>query len=77
MDLHPPKVKVEDDRTRDAMRREAALSIAAERGAVTTMLLARECGISEELARQQLVALAELGLLRRVGGGRSTRYFLP
>jgi DNA-binding NtrC family response regulator len=72
---HPPKV--EDDRPRDEFRREAALRIAAERGAVTPMLLARECGISEELARQQLVALARLGLLRRVGSGRGTRYLLP
>jgi DNA-binding NtrC family response regulator len=75
MDLPPPKA--EDDRPRDALRREAALRIAVERGAVTPMLLARACGISEELARQQLVALARLGLLRRVGAGRSTRYVLP
>jgi DNA-binding NtrC family response regulator len=74
VDLHPPKV--EDDRPRDALRREAALRIAGERDAVSPRLLARECGISEELARQQLVALARLGLLRREGGGRSTRYVL-
>lgn len=54
MDLH--LTKVEDNRPRDAFRREAALRIAAERGAVSSMLLARECGISEELARRQLVA---------------------
>ena len=33
--------------------------------------------ISSELARQQLVVLAQLGQLRGVGGGRSTRYVLP
>lgn len=28
-------------------------------------------------ARRELVALSRLGQLRRVGGGRSTRYVLP
>jgi two-component system response regulator HydG len=75
--MDPQRPNVEGDRPRDELRREAGLRIAAERGAMSPMLLARECGISEELARQQLVALARLGLLRRVGGGRSTRYVLP
>jgi DNA-binding NtrC family response regulator len=66
-----------DERDRLAFRRETALRIARERGAVSPMVLARECGISSELARQLLVALAQLGQLRRVGGGRSTRYVLP
>jgi DeoR/GlpR family transcriptional regulator of sugar metabolism len=73
-DLDRPDV--EDDRPRDALRRVAALRLAGERGAVSPVLLARECGISGELARQQLVSLAQLALLRRVGGGRSTRYVL-
>jgi DNA-binding NtrC family response regulator len=71
----PPKP--DDERVRLALRRETALRIARDRGAVSPMVLARECGISDELARQQLVALAQLGQLRRVGGGRSTRYVLP
>jgi DNA-binding NtrC family response regulator len=69
--------KPDDERVRLARRRELALRIARDRGAVTRGSLARECGSSEELARQQLVALARLGQLRRVGGGRSTRYVLP
>lgn len=69
--------KPDDERVRLALRRELALRIARDRGAVTRGSLARECGSSEELARQQLVALARLGQLRRVGGGRSTRYVLP
>jgi DNA-binding NtrC family response regulator len=71
----PPRL--DDEQARLALRREAALRIARDRGAVTRGSLARECGISEELARQQLVALAGLGHLRRVGDGRSTRYVLP
>jgi two-component system response regulator HydG len=73
-DLRRPNV--DNDRPQDALRRVAALRLAGERGAVSPVLLARECGISGELARQQLVALAQLALLRRVGGGRSTRYVL-
>ncbi len=57
-------------------RREAALRIADDRGAVTRRDLARQCGISGEVARQELVALARLGFLRRVGRGRSTVYVL-
>ena len=66
----------DDERVRLAQRRDTALEIARDRGAVTSGALARACGISEELARQQLVMLAQLGQLRRVGGGRSTRYVL-
>jgi transcriptional regulator with GAF, ATPase, and Fis domain len=57
-------------------RREAALRIARDCGAVTRRDLARECGISGEVARQELLALARLGCLRRVGRGRSTVYVL-
>ena len=71
----PPRL--DDEQARLALRREAALRIARDRGAVTRGSLAREGGIFEELARQQLVALAGLGHLRRVGDGRSTRYVLP
>jgi len=57
-------------------RREAAVQIASERGIVTRRDLARQCGTSGEVARQDLVALAKLGVLRRVGRGRSTVYVL-
>jgi transcriptional regulator with GAF, ATPase, and Fis domain len=57
-------------------RRAAAIRIASERGIVTRRDLARECGTSGEVARQDLVALARLGFLRRVGRGRSTVYVL-
>jgi DNA-binding NtrC family response regulator len=55
-------------------RREAALRLAVGRGTVSRGVLARECGISGETARQELAALARLGHLRRVGHGRRTEY---
>jgi DNA-binding NtrC family response regulator len=66
----------DDDRLRRAMRRQAALEIAARRGSVTSGQLADECEISGEQARRELAALGRLGQLRRVGGGRSTKYVL-
>ncbi len=57
-------------------RRAAAVQIASERGVVTRRDLARQCGTSGEVARQDLAALARLGVLRRVGRGRSTVYVL-
>jgi len=65
------------ERLRPALRREAALRIVSDRGAVTRRELQRVCGISHQLARLELAALARLGHLRRVGNGRSTRYVLP
>lgn len=65
-----------DERLQGAMRRQTALRLAATRGSVTGGELAAECGVSGEQARRDLVTLARLGLLRRVGGGRSTRYVL-
>jgi DeoR/GlpR family transcriptional regulator of sugar metabolism len=55
-------------------RGEAALRLAAARGAVTRRELARACGISLEIARQELLVLTRLGHLRRVGRGRAARY---
>lgn len=57
--------------------REIALRIARTRGAVTRRDLARQCGISGESARLELLALVRLGHLRRAGHGRSTRYVVP
>ena len=36
--------------------------------------LAARCRVSHEIARRALAGLARLGLLRRVGLGRATRY---
>jgi predicted transcriptional regulator len=55
-------------------RWEVALRLAANPGGVRSGQLATACGISAELARQTLAALADAGLLCRVGGGRGTRY---
>ncbi len=66
-----------DDRYSVALRRQAALRIAGERGSVTRRDLVREFGISGEQARADLIALARRGDLRRVGRGRITRYVLP
>jgi DNA-binding NtrC family response regulator len=72
---HPPREQPAG-RARPALRRETALRLPRERGAVTRQDLAEECGISGEQARLELIALVGQGLLRRVGNGRSTRYVL-
>jgi DNA-binding NtrC family response regulator len=51
-----------------------ALRIARERGEVHRGDLIDRCRLSTEAARRVLVTLVELGLLRRVGGGRAVRY---
>jgi DNA-binding NtrC family response regulator len=58
-------------------RQQVALAIVHAHGAVTRSQLATACGISGELARRELQALARLGLLRRTGQGRGTRYGQP
>jgi DNA-binding NtrC family response regulator len=63
--------------SRQSRRRQMALRLAAERGAVSSGQLARACRVSDELARRDLVALARLGRLRRASHGPRTRYVLP
>jgi DNA-binding NtrC family response regulator len=58
-------------------RQRVALELARAHGFVTRSRLAAACGISGELARRELHALARLGLLRRTGHGRGTRYGPP
>jgi DNA-binding NtrC family response regulator len=58
-------------------RQRVALELARAHGVVTRSQLAAACGISGELARRELQALAHLGLLRRSGHGRGTRYGPP
>jgi DNA-binding NtrC family response regulator len=53
-----------------------ALRIAGRRGEVCRRDLVRRFGISREVVRRQLVALAQAGLLRQVGSGRGARYVL-
>ena len=55
-------------------RRETALRMAQEQGAVNRRQLAARCGVSGETARVELSLLARLGLLRPVGKGLATRY---
>ena len=57
-------------------RQRVALELARIHGTVTRGQLAAACGISGELARRELQALARLGLLQRTGHGRGTRYGL-
>jgi DNA-binding NtrC family response regulator len=57
-------------------RQRVALDLARAHGVVTRSRLAAACGISGELARRELHALVALGLLRRGGEGRGTRYGL-
>jgi DeoR/GlpR family transcriptional regulator of sugar metabolism len=59
------------------VRQRVALELARVHGVVTRSRLAAACGISGELARRELQALARLGLLRRTGHGRGTRYGPP
>jgi DNA-binding NtrC family response regulator len=58
-------------------RQQVALELARAHGAVTRSQLAEASRISGELARRELQALVSLGLLRRGGEGRGTRYVLP
>jgi len=51
-----------------------ALRIVSERREVRRRDFMARCGISQELARRELVGLVALGLLRRVGHGRGSRY---
>jgi DNA-binding NtrC family response regulator len=58
-------------------RREVALELARHPQGVASSQLAAACGVSAELARLELVALAREGRLQRVGIGRGTRYVRP
>ena len=71
-----PATHLPPARSPGSRRAQAALRIAGEHGVVTRRDLARECGVSGEIARQALGALERLGFLRRVGRGRSTLYVL-
>lgn len=71
-----PRSTPDAERLRVALRRQAALRLAAERSTVTRRDLSSECGISGEQARLELLGLARLRVLRRVGGWRGTRYVL-
>ena len=53
---------------------EEALRMASGGPGVRRHDLMARCGISREAARKELVALVQAGLLRRLGGGRSSRY---
>ena len=55
-------------------RREIALRMAREQGAVTRRQLAVRCGVSGETGRADLSMLVRLGLLRPVGKGSATKY---
>jgi DNA-binding NtrC family response regulator len=58
-------------------RQQVALELARVHGAVTRSQLAAACRVSGELARRELQALVSMGLLRRGGEGRGTRYGPP
>lgn len=58
------------------LQREA-LRLAAEQREVRRRDLVARCRVSREVARRALVGLVRLGLLRRIGGGRSARYVPP
>jgi DNA-binding NtrC family response regulator len=66
--------KAAEDWRKLSSRQRVALELAHAHGAVTRSRLAAACGISGELARRELQALAHLGLLQRTGQGRGTRY---
>ena len=51
-----------------------ALRIVAERREVRRSDVIARCRISREVARRELIGLVRLGLLRRIGFGRGTRY---
>ena len=53
---------------------ELALQLKAASGEVRRAELVARCQVSREVARWALAGLVRLGLLRRVGLGRATRY---
>jgi DNA-binding NtrC family response regulator len=53
-----------------------ALRIVSERGEIRRRDFVARCHVSREVARQELTGLVRLGILRRVGSGRGTRYVL-
>ncbi len=53
---------------------EQALQLKAARGEVRRADLVARSRVSHEVARRALAGLAQLGLLRRIGLGRATRY---
>ena len=59
-----------------APREAQALRLAQEQGTVTSRALAEAVGVSQERARQTLVALAGKGLLKARGTGKARRYTL-
>jgi len=68
--------KPHDGQADATLRRQRALQLAASRGSISRRDLCVECRISGEQARLDLTALTQRGQLRRVGGGRNTRYVL-
>jgi DNA-binding NtrC family response regulator len=55
-------------------RQREALRIGSERDEVRRQDFIARCRVSREVARRELAGLVRLGLLRRIGFGRGTRY---
>src|SRR5262249_15275117 len=53
---------------------EQALRLKSAHGEVRRADLVARCGVSHEVARRALASLTRLGMLRRVGLARATRY---
>lgn len=58
-------------------RAQTALRLAREQGKITSTALAAELGVSQETARQQLVALADRHQLMPVGEWKGRYYVIP
>ena len=69
-------MRLAGERVRAALRPETAIRLVVAQGSVTSGDLAVACGVSGEQARRELLKLTQLGRLRRLGRGRTTRYVL-
>ncbi len=65
--MRPPGIQL-------TLVQEQALQLRATRGEVRGADLVARCRVSHEVARRALAGLERLGLLRRVGLARATRY---
>jgi len=67
-------MRLAGERVRAALRPETAIRLVVAQGSVTSGDLAVACGVSGEQARRELLKLTQLGRLRRLGRGRTTRH---
>ena len=58
-------------------QQEQIYQVILENGYITTVEVAQILGVKQRRARSILKYMAEIGMIRKVGESRSTRYVLP